>query len=112
MRISSIVIGVSHLVVGGYLAHASSRFSEIYADLLSDDAMLPVLTRIVVSMAPVGWIAFGIVAAALLMLKDLVPSLRKIPNWPFAVTLLAVGMAAVIALFQPLVIIVQEIGTT
>jgi hypothetical protein len=111
-RISSIVIGVSHLVIGGYLGHAAGKFGAIYADLYSPDAALPLLTRIVLALAPVGWVAFGIVAAAFLIGKDAVPSLRKIPNWPFALSLLAVGMAAVIALFLPLVITIEAIGNT
>ena len=112
MRTSSVVIGISHLAVFGYLAHAASKFGAIYADLYSPDTTLPVLTRIVLALAPVGWIVFGVAAAALLIGKDLVPSFRKMPNWPFAISLLAVGMGAVIALFLPLVVTITKMTTT
>lgn len=112
MRISSVVIGACHLVIGGALAYAVSRFGEIYTDLLSADAALPTLTRIVLALTPDGWIVVGVLSAALLISKDLVPSLRKIPNWPFVVALLLVGMGGVIALFLPLMGIIREIGTT
>lgn len=111
MRISSIVIAICHLVVGGFIAHATGKFQAIYTDLLSDDTSLPGLTQIVLSMTPFGWIAFGVIAAACLIGKDSVQSLRRTPNWPFALTLLFVGMAAVIGLFLPLVIIIEAIGT-
>jgi hypothetical protein len=112
MRLSSIVVGLGHLGVGTYLAHTASNFGAIYAELFSGEVALPVLTRIVLLLAPTGWIAYGIVAAALLIGKDWVSSLRRIPNWPFAVALLVVGMGAVIGLFLPMVIIIQELGTT
>ena len=112
VRISSVVTAIAYVFLGGVLAHAAPQFGVIYADLYAADATLPVLTRIVLAIAPVGWIALGVVAAAVLVAKDLCLPSRTIPNWPFVIALLVIGGAAVIALFRPLVITIQEMGAT
>ena len=111
-RMPSIMSATAYLLLGGILAHVAPRFGAIYADLLGDKMPLPLLTRIVLFMAPTGWIMFAACMTVFLLGKDMRPWSRRIPNLPFNVLLLLIGACTVAALFIPLVVDIGLISST
>ena len=98
----SIVSAFSHLALGLILARLAPRFGAIYAQRDPDPSHLPALTRVVLALAPVGWIAIAVILAALAVGKDLHPRTRHLPNWPFRVALVLLGGIAIAGLYLPL----------
>ena len=109
-RGSTVITAVGYLAVCGVFAYEGPRFGKIFNDLFEGSPTLPLLTRAVLALAPYGWILIGISAAALLVAKDLCPSTRKIPSWPFFFLLVALGFAGLAALFMPLLITISKLA--
>lgn len=101
-RISSIITAIAYIVISGMFVYTAPRFGAIYAELYEGKVPLPFLTRIVLMLAPIGWILLGIGPALFLVFKDVRTTSRKIANWPFVVALVLVAIAGIISLFLPL----------
>ncbi|MBT3374387.1 MAG: hypothetical protein HN742_19845 [Lentisphaerae bacterium] len=110
IRASSIAVAVAYLVLGGALAVTVPRFGRMFSEFYSSDAPLPGLTVIVLRLGVLGWLVFGIVSAALIVGKDLFPETRKAPNWLFVIFLAFLGAGVALALFMPLVALIDELG--
>lgn len=110
VSVSSIVIAVAYVLLGGAFALITPRFGAMLAELYSSEAPLPGVTALVLSPGALGWLVFGVLGAGLVVGKDLLPETRKIPNWLFAALLVLLTACVVLGLFLPLIVTIERLG--
>ena len=109
-RMSSVLIGLVGALLGAIVAHALPRFASIFHEICPPESPLPVVTQIILGITPAGWLALGALFAGIVLLKDLHPRTRGIPNWPFVLALVLVMALAVVGCWLPLIVMLDHIG--
>ena len=107
IRATTIATATVALVMFVAIGIIATRFDMIFRDLFDGDVVLPFSSRLVLGLAPAGWIAVGVLAATGLVLKDQLAGVRRIPNWPFGILLVVAALWTVVSLFRPLIITIH-----
>ena len=102
VRIPSGIFAGVCLACGAYFFVVIPKFLAIYKDLYGPDVSLPLLTRVVVGVTPLGWLVLAGIMAALVILRDVRGRGAWLPNWVAVLIFLVTGLFVVVALCLPL----------